>query len=150
MERAQAANKLREIAIKKLKRFCKDKCDTDDIFEISNILIDTDALNKESNLLHAISNPNRLKILKLLRYSELCVCEIEAALNVPQSSTSHHLSVLRESDLVKTRKVNNFIYYRIADALIPEILKLVEELVPYQQTNSRKADDSLMKTQKLV
>lgn len=77
----------------------------------------------EVEIFKAAADPCRLRILKLLKEGELCVCEIMTALKKPQSSTSHHLSILREAGLVKERRDGKWSYYRLADGAVNEILK---------------------------
>jgi len=79
-------------------------------------------------VLKAAADPCRLRILKLLKEGELCVCEIMIALGRRQSSTSHHLSVLREAGLVRERKEGKWSYYRLADGAVLEMLKQAEVL----------------------
>jgi DNA-binding transcriptional ArsR family regulator len=79
-------------------------------------------------VLKAAADPCRLRILKLLKEGELCVCEIMTALDRRQSSTSHHLSVLREAELVRERRDGKWSYYRLADGAVVEMLKQAEVL----------------------
>jgi len=85
--------------------------------------IDADGPDGEVAVFKAAADPCRLRILKLLREGELCVCEIMAALAKPQSSTSHHLSILRDAGLVKERRDGKWSYYRLADGAVNEMLK---------------------------
>lgn len=85
--------------------------------------IDIDGPEGEVEIFKAVSDPCRLRILKLLKEGELCVCEIMTALKKPQSSTSHHLSILREAGLVKERRDGKWSYYRLADGAVMEMLK---------------------------
>lgn len=62
----------------------------------------------------AISDPTRLRILKLLEDGELCVCDIMEVLGLGQSTASKHLGVLRISGLVEGRKNGTWTYYRLA------------------------------------
>ena len=62
----------------------------------------------------ALSNETRLRILILLSRRELCVCEIEEALELSQSRISRHLTVLRNAGLVVGRREGTWIYYRLA------------------------------------
>jgi len=62
----------------------------------------------------ALADPNRVRVLSALRAGELCVCELCDALNLTQSTLSTHLQVIREADLVTTRKVGKWNYYAIA------------------------------------
>ena len=61
--------------------------------------------------LSAISEPNRLKILELLKNNELCACEIHPILKLPQNLNSHHLKILKDLDLLKSKKDGNKIIY---------------------------------------
>jgi ArsR family transcriptional regulator len=71
----------------------------------------------------ALAHPKRLAILQLLRDQELCVCEIEDALDLRQAYVSQQLTVLREVGLVCYRKDGWNVYYRIAR---PEVYTLLE------------------------
>lgn len=66
-----------------------------------------------SRTLKVIAEPNRLKILCLLRRREMCVCEIVETLGLPQNLVSHHLRVLREEGLVRDRRDAQWVYYSI-------------------------------------
>lgn len=59
----------------------------------------------------AISEPNRLKILEFLKDSEKCACEIHPKLKLPQNLSSHHLKVLKDLKLLKSRRNGNKIIY---------------------------------------
>lgn len=76
--------------------------------------------------LKALANYNRLKILTLLNEHELSVGQLEKMLELSQSALSQHLAVLRNTDIVKTRRVAQTIYYRLENNLVCEILKLLE------------------------
>ena len=54
--------------------------------------------------------------MQLLRQGELCVCEIQGALELNQSNTSRHLSRLKEADLVCQEKKGQWIYYALNQA----------------------------------
>ena len=69
-------------------------------------------------LLRALADETRLKIFALLTQDELCVCEIEDVLGLPQSLVSNHLAVLRRVGLVRWRRDaedSRWVFYR-ADA----------------------------------
>lgn len=71
----------------------------------------------------ALSDPTRLKIIKLLAEKEMCVCEVMAALNLTQPNASHHLNLLEREGIVKKRREGKWILYKLAT---PEILQLIE------------------------
>lgn len=62
---------------------------------------------------HALSDPIRLKVIDLLRYQELCVCEICEILDLKQPKLSFHLKILKESGLILARQEGRWIYYRL-------------------------------------
>ena len=68
---------------------------------------------RETSIFKALSDQTRLRILKLLLKKELCVCEIEAALDLSQSKVSRHLTVLRSVDLVEDRREGLWIFYSL-------------------------------------
>ncbi|MCR3883642.1 metalloregulator ArsR/SmtB family transcription factor [Methanotrichaceae archaeon M04Ac] len=100
------------------------------IRELSSLVVTIEGEDPDGTVevLKAVADPCRLRIIKLLKEGELCVCEIMAALDRRQSSTSHHLSVLKEAGLVRERKDGKWSYYRIADGAVMEMLKQAEVL----------------------
>lgn len=64
-------------------------------------------------LFRALSDPTRLRLLQLLRGGELCVCDLMAALRIPQAKTSRHLGHLKKAGLVASRKEGLWSYYRL-------------------------------------
>jgi len=61
----------------------------------------------------ALGDPTRLRILCLLRRGELCVCDLMAALELPQSTVSRHLGTLRIAGWLDSRKGGAWTYYRL-------------------------------------
>jgi len=90
--------------------------------------IDEDEVKAEAGILKAMSDPCRLTILKLLKEGELCVCEITIALDRPQSSTSHHISILKNTGLIKERKVGKWAHYRLSEGAVIDIMNLAKIL----------------------
>lgn len=85
--------------------------------------------DSEADIFKAAADPCRIRILKLLREGELCVCEIMTALNRPQSSTSHHLSILKDAGLIKERKDGKWSRYRLSDGAVIEMLNQAKLLM---------------------
>lgn len=79
----------------------------------------------------ALGDETRLRILNLLRGQELCVCDIFAALDLPQSTVSRHLAILRRAGWVNDERRGSWMYYRLADdAPVKSILApLLERMV---------------------
>lgn len=68
------------------------------------------------NILKALSEETRLRILKLLENGELCVCDIVSALDIVQPKVSFHLGVLKEAGFLKDRKQGRWTHYRLDDS----------------------------------
>lgn len=66
-------------------------------------------------VMKALSDPNRVKIVKLLQRKVLCVCEIKEALGLAQSTASKHLKILEEAGLVNYTKDGLWVNYHLAD-----------------------------------
>ncbi len=79
-------------------------------------------------LLKSISHPIRLKILCLLQDRELSVSEIRAAVETSGANITQHLNILRNQGVIDFRKDANFIYNRIADERIIELMKTLQQL----------------------
>ncbi len=63
----------------------------------------------------ALSDPTRVKILKMLQAKVLCVCEIQSALDRAQSTISKHLKILEEAGLIGFQKDGLWVNYELAD-----------------------------------
>jgi ArsR family transcriptional regulator len=70
--------------------------------------------------LSALAEPIRLRLVRMLLREELCVCELEDVLDMPQYAVSRHLAALRRAGLVETERVGRWIYYRIPRAVGPQ------------------------------
>ena len=63
----------------------------------------------------ALSDPNRLKMMKILQSRPLCVCEIKETLGIAQSTASKHLKILEDADLVRSFKDGLWVNYTLSD-----------------------------------
>jgi len=66
-------------------------------------------------VMKALSDPNRLKLLKMLQRRMMCVCEIQAALEIAQPTVSKHLKVLEDAGLVCREKEGLWVNYSLSD-----------------------------------
>lgn len=78
--------------------------------------------NRAANLLKSMSNPSRLMVLCQLTEGEKSVGELERAVPMSQSALSQHLALLRQRNLVKTRRAGQSIYYSLAGVEASSIL----------------------------
>jgi len=79
--------------------------------------------------LRIMSEKNRLKILCLLKEGEKCVCEIWQCLRRPQNLTSHHLKVLKDFDLISSRKEGVKIFYKVNRKVVKKYLRLLNKFL---------------------
>lgn len=87
------------------------------------------AMKNEAGIFKALADETRLRILLLLLDGELCVCEIIAALELPQSTVSRHLAYLKRTGWVSDRKQGVWMYYCLIDknVLIRELQPVLEK-----------------------
>lgn len=64
-------------------------------------------------IIKAMSDENRVRILMALRGKELCVCTLTELLDLAPSTTSKHLSILKQARLIESVKDGKFVYYRL-------------------------------------
>ncbi|HEB49285.1 MAG TPA: ArsR family transcriptional regulator [Desulfobulbus sp.] len=88
----------------------------------------TREVDELAGLLKAISHPIRLKILCLLQDSELSVSSIREEVKTTNANISQHLNILRNQGIIDFRRDANFIYNRISDRRIIELIKTLQHL----------------------
>jgi ArsR family transcriptional regulator, arsenate/arsenite/antimonite-responsive transcriptional repressor len=66
-------------------------------------------------VMKALSDSNRVKIVKLLQHKSLCVCEIHTALGLAQPTVSKHLKILEDAGLVTYSKCGLWVNYALTD-----------------------------------
>jgi ArsR family transcriptional regulator len=66
-------------------------------------------------VMKALSDPNRVKIIKLLEQKKMCVCELQGALGIAQPTVSKHLRILEEAELVDYQKDGLWVNYYLTD-----------------------------------
>ena len=78
-------------------------------------------------LLKVLGNPDRLMLLCQLTQGEFCVSELETLLGIAQPTLSQQLGVLREEQLVSTRREGKQIYYRIDSGEAQAVMQVLYE-----------------------
>lgn len=94
-------------------------------------------IEQEIQLLHervcyALGDPTRILMLYLLKENEQCVNELTQNMNLPQSTVSRHLRVLRDRGLVKTKRQGTTILYSLVDERIIEALDILRRILVKQ------------------
>ena len=70
-----------------------------------------------AQLYKALSEETRIRIMLLLMRGELCVCDIQAVLDEPQSKISRHLAYLKHSGLLRSKRVGVWMHYLIRETV---------------------------------
>jgi ArsR family transcriptional regulator len=91
---------------------------------------------KLANLFQAIGQPARLQILLAIGGSESCVCHLEATFGWRQAYLSQHLMALRKAGLLLERREGRYIFYRLSNPGLLEVLQKMAQLwsVPLSET----------------
>jgi len=101
---------------------CSGKCNCqtvgeyrDELRKLAKKVSDEAGTRKKAKILKALGDDTRLKILALLSVRDMCVCELITALDMTQPTTSHHLKILEDAELVHFHKDGRWVFYGIAD-----------------------------------
>jgi DNA-binding transcriptional ArsR family regulator len=97
-------------------------------------LMEERVLELKAEILKALAQPTRLKILELLRNGEKCICEIVPAIHGEQSNISRHISLMQKSNLVTTRKDGVKVMVKVRDPKIFDILDRVNIILKNQMS----------------
>jgi ArsR family transcriptional regulator len=94
------------------------------------MLSSTNALNVRplTRLFRALGDETRLRIVALLSHGELCVCHLEAALDLNQSNASRQLGILKAAGIVDSRREGTWVYYSITKQEHATVAKALEVL----------------------
>lgn len=110
-------------------------CDSKNALKYANELktlmkkeVDEDLIKLQSRVFKALSDPARLKIIKLLSLKDMCVCELMVALNMTQPTVSHHLKILESAGLIKNERKGKWIFYSIIN---PEVAVFIDKVCSY-------------------
>lgn len=84
-----------------------------------------------AQLLKALADETRIRILNLLREEKLCVCEMEVILGISQSNASRHLNKLKMAKIIVCEKKGQWVYYSLNNRLLKDH-PFLTELVHYE------------------
>ncbi|MDH3975567.1 MAG: metalloregulator ArsR/SmtB family transcription factor [Deltaproteobacteria bacterium] len=87
-----------------------------------------------SKVFKALSDVNRIRILKMLEVRPLCVCEITNVLELATSTVSKHLSILRDAGFIMDEKAGKWVNYRLnqsrTDTYAGQLMPLLASWLP--------------------
>lgn len=84
---------------------------------------------KRAELIGALANPYRLRMVEMMSEGELCVCEFNSVLNIDYSTISRHLSLLRKVGIAGYRKSGKQVYYHLRVPCLLNFLKCFDEVL---------------------
>jgi ArsR family transcriptional regulator len=98
-----------------------------------------------SQIFRAISTPARFQILIAIGKGEACVCHLEALLDLRQAYISQQLMEMRDADLVNTRRDGRYIFYRLTEPQLLDILMDIGKLfgIPMEEIETLLNTDPL-------
>lgn len=85
-------------------------------------------LERAARCLKVLAHPIRLRIIHLLGEGELSVQELERAMGISQSSVSQHLSLLRDKEILESRRAAQQVFYRLRDPRLLQLTAITREL----------------------
>lgn len=90
--------------------------------------ISAERLEKAANMIKAIAHPSRLAILGYLSENEeLNVSKIHELLKIEQSSASHHLGILKNKEIVVSRREGKSTFYSISNKKLENLIECISE-----------------------
>lgn len=93
------------------------------VHEVKDTLLDDQEYLKLANLFKVLSDPNRVKMIEAISKEELCVFDIAHLLGVTKSAISHQMRMLKEYDVVESRKDGKMVYYKLNNPFITELIQ---------------------------
>jgi ArsR family transcriptional regulator len=82
-----------------------------------------------TELFRALGDATRVRIVALLAHGELCVCHLQQALALTQPNVSQHLTVLKNTGVVESRRMGSWVHYRLARQADDQRRKQLQALV---------------------
>lgn len=107
-------------------------------------------MNETIDIARALSDPNRVRALMLLTDGPLCVCQIIEMLGLAASTTSKHMSILKQAGLVEASKDGRWMYYSLPSKNIPKQAKKALQWVVSGLENDSQIRRDKTKLQKLL
>ena len=92
--------------------------------QVLEAMPEEDDLYSLADFFKVFADSTRIRILYVLLCSETCVCDIAQLLNMTQPAISHQLRILKQMDLVRTRREGKTVFYSLADDHIASILRM--------------------------
>jgi len=95
-----------------------------ELIQLANDVADIETAKKQKKFFKALSDEKRLRIAKLLRVKEMCICELMICLDMTQPNLSHHIQILENAGIVNRTKKGKWVYCSLANKQLVE--KMIE------------------------
>ena len=95
---------------------------------------------ENAKIFKAFCDENRLQILELLQDGEKCACVLLEKLNIGQSTLSHHMKILVQSNIVNARSKGKWTYYAISEQGVQEAKDLLNKMTTVYKEDNQECD----------
>ena len=99
------------------------------IEQIADIMPDDHTITMVANAMKQLGDPSRLRIFWLLCHTEECVIDIASIVNMTSPAVSHHLKLLKNAELITSRREGKEMFYKAADTKLSQALHLIIEQI---------------------
>jgi len=98
--------------------------------------IEKETIDQTVEALRALADPARLRLLRAVQSASgrVCVCELVAALALPQAQVSRHLGRLKRAGWLHSERHGTWAYYRLPDCLAPHRQRLLRAIEQFDET----------------
>ncbi|MEO5378573.1 MAG: metalloregulator ArsR/SmtB family transcription factor [Magnetococcus sp. DMHC-6] len=86
------------------------------------------SIEKVARCMKALAHPLRLKVIVALNDKELSVQELVEAVGTTQSNVSQHLTIMRDKNILSSRRLANQVFYRIGDCKVLDLVALTKKI----------------------
>ncbi|MEO5366552.1 MAG: metalloregulator ArsR/SmtB family transcription factor [Magnetococcus sp. WYHC-3] len=93
------------------------------------------SIEKVARCMKALAHPLRLKVIAALNDQELSVQELVSVVGTTQSNVSQHLTIMRDKNILSSRRVANQVFYRVGDCKVLDLVQLTKKIF-CNQSNS--------------
>jgi ArsR family transcriptional regulator len=101
------------------------------------------------NVFKALSDPNRIRILKMVTERELCLCEVRELLGLSNSTVSRHLTILRDAGLLLDSKDGKWVNFRLNDKSEHRFIRSVISLIQNSFDDDEAVQEDLTKVRRV-
>ena len=99
-------------------------------------------------VLKAVADKNRIRIIKMLEKKKMCVCELSAVLEITQPSVSKHLSILNHAGIIKGERNGQWVDYSLCTEKINKYSSVIQDTIKSWLNDDPVIENDLRETKK--